>query len=90
VNYIYQVVGGEENSTAQKHGLFDPKTGLFTAKTSGVYLFLFHTLTRGNTNHVYLKVNEVIKAASATGDLHAETLVISAMMKIVQGDQVGV
>lgn len=91
VTYRYLEIGAHGDSLAWQHGHFDRLTGMFTAKTSGVYLFLFHTLVKANTSRAYLRVNDVTKAVSATQPYnHADSLIVSSVVKLAKGDQVGI
>lgn len=77
------------------HGSFDKGAGIFTTKTAGQYLFLFNGLfsSAGGSTHVDLCVNGLKKARSCAreqGTKQYGLLVISALLKLEVGDQVGV
>ena len=86
VTYRNLEVGARTDTFSWQHGHFDRLTGIFTAKTSGIYLFLFHTLVKANTSRAYLRVNDVTKAVSAAQPY----LIISSVVKLTRGDHVGI
>lgn len=91
VTYRHLEIGAHSDTLAWQHGHFDRMTGIFTAKTSGVYLFFFHTLVKANTSRAYLRVNDVTKSVSVTQPYNtADSFVISSTVKLTKGDQVGI
>jgi len=80
----------EADDSLNYNGQFNPITGLFTARSPGSYLFLFRALARDKTR-LELRVNACVKAsAMTTYSSHNKALVVSAIVQLKIGDEVGV
>ena len=84
-----------EFDTKEDLGVFDKTSGLFKVKTAGMYLFMFNGLYSSASGSVYidLRVNGTKKARSCARDQSGKeygTLVVSALLQLAAGDQVGV
>ena len=89
--------------TDAAHGSFDRTTGVFTVKTSGIYLINFNGVGYGTTgtassSNITLRVNDVVKASSycyyngattTTSRLYG-SLSMSPVLKLDSGDLVDV
>lgn len=95
VRFDRQEIGGPDDVDARRHGYFDPATGLFNVRTQGVYQmhFIGHLVgsiigVNVDTARVRLQVNGHDKAVGDTSNWGP--LVVSALVRLKQGDRVGV
>lgn len=84
-----------EFESNREYGVFDKEFGMFTANVGGLYLFLFNGLNwnRAGGTRVELRVGGISRASSYArdpGQTEQNLLVISAIVKLNKGDQVGI
>ena len=85
-----------EIDTCEIHGSFDKRTGVFRAKTTGVYLIQFNgVIADSYTVEVNLRVNGAANADSycfhpSAKERFQSPIVISSLVKLCSGDSVDV
>ena len=87
-----------EFDTKREHGSFKLKTGIFTVKTPGLYLFNFSahvsTFSSCRSHCISLKVDGIVKAVfdtkTSAHEKEYQAVVLSALVPLKTGGKVGV